>query len=174
MSLKWWRWLYRWLLLQTTAVDYARPCSFGWRCWACANVCQGYRPRHRPPAIGVWPNCRWRLVSCLNRYRRRLTRYSRGSNRHRTMTNSSNCHRETAKVRGTTTIRGPDQRCRLFEQIDFIITHTHHYYCFFNNFIATSMTTISSAVTGTGPKLAGSLKIYMPYNMDPIQIELTL
>lgn len=118
MSSKWFRWLYHWLLLQTT-VYYASPCSFGWRCWPCANVCPGHRPRHRPPAIGVWPNCRWRPVSCLNRYRRRLTPYSRGSNRLRTMTNSLNCHRETVWVRGTNTIRGPDRRCRLFEQIDF-------------------------------------------------------
>jgi len=156
MSSKWFRWLYHWLLLQTT-VDYARPCSFGWRCWPCANVCPGHRPRHRPPAIGVWPNCRWRPVSCLNRYRRRLTLYSRGSNRLRTMTNSSNCHRKTVWVRGTTTIRGPDRQCRLFEQIDFIITHTHHCYCFVNNIITTLMTTIYGAVTGTQPKSADSL-----------------
>jgi len=159
------RWLYHQLLLQTAA-SYTRLCTFGWRCWPCANVCPGHRPRHRQPAIGVWLNSRWRLANCPSRYRRRLTPYNRGSSRLRTTINSWNCRPETAWVRDITTTRGPDQRYQLFKKtMTVIITLSpHRYYCFAENFVTIHtftylMITVSSAGTGTEPKLAGSLQI---------------
>lgn len=120
MPTKWWLLTFR-LLLWITPDDCARPYTFVWRCWPCANVHTECRRRPLRRTGGVWPNCRPRPANCPNRYRRRLIRNSSESNRRRITTNSSSCRRPvTKRVRGATIIRGPRRPRPLYEQIFYL------------------------------------------------------